>query len=67
VSSVIVRNKVKGKDIKVAKEEYGSYIKIVCDVKRKVIVIGGEWHVDSEKLLLNDGNKQEDLSGGELI
>lgn len=61
---VIVKDRVTEKDINKAKEEHGSYIKIVVDVKRKDMVIGGEWHVDAEKILLGEGSKQENLWGG---
>ena len=61
---VIVKDRVTEKDINKAKEEHGSYIKIVVDVKRKHMAIGGEWHADAEKILLSGGSKQENLWGG---
>jgi hypothetical protein len=61
---VVIKNKVNQKDIKKASEEYGSYIKIVVDVKTEDMIIGGEWHVDAEKELLKLGNLQENIWGG---
>ncbi|RJO63675.1 MAG: hypothetical protein C4540_06555 [Candidatus Omnitrophota bacterium] len=47
-------------------EDLKGYIKIVVDVKRKVLAAGGEKHVDGERLLLEDGSRQEDLWGAGL-
>ena len=61
---VIIRDKVQASDIKVASEDYGKYVKIVADIGRKIIAIGGQWHADAEKTLLEDGSDQKDLWGG---
>ena len=45
-------------------EEYDSYIKTVIDVKRKICSAGARMHYESEKILLEQGSKQEDLWGG---
>jgi len=41
-----------------------SYIKVVVDVERKTLAGGGEFHVDCEKILLDNGSKQKNLWGG---
>jgi hypothetical protein len=46
------------------KEEYGSYIKTVIDVERKICSSGANMHYESEKILLKDGTKQSDVWGG---
>lgn len=53
------------------KEEIGKmralfnvYIKTVVDVNRKICSAGCDRHFDSEKILLEQGSKQEDLWGG---
>ena len=52
-------------DIKNAREEYPSYIKITADLSQEIIAIGGEYHADAEKILLeNYGSKQKDIWGG---
>lgn len=61
---VIVEDKVTAKDLEEASEEYGEYIKVVCDVETGALAIGGEWHADSEKALLGLGSKQGNLWGG---
>lgn len=47
----------------VAKQRFGDMVKAVVDIKKKIIVIGGELHADEEALLLDQGSDQEDLWG----
>lgn len=61
---LILRAKPTPKQIKEMGEHFGSYIKVVADLDRKIISGGGEYHVDGEQLLLADGSKQPDLWGG---
>lgn len=44
-------------------EDLKGYIKVVVDVRRKVLSASGEGHVDGEHLLLRDGSLQKDLWG----
>lgn len=60
VNSVPVSNS----NIDIAKQDYGDYIKFVADIERNVLAIGGEWHADAEKVLLEQGSKQINLWGG---
>lgn len=59
-----MKEKATTEDIRIASEEYGCYIKIVIDIKSGLTVIGGEWHADGEKILLENGSRQEDIWGG---
>lgn len=62
---VVIGKKLTTSDVKKAREEYSSYIKITADVKQEIVAIGGEYHADAEKLLLeNCGSKQRDVWGG---
>ena len=45
-------------------ELFEVYIKTVIDVKRKMCSAGCNRHFDSEKILLAQGSKQENLWGG---
>ena len=45
-------------------ETFEIYIKTVIDLKKKVCSAGCDLHADSEKILLEQGSKQEDLWGG---
>jgi hypothetical protein len=38
-------------------------VKLVVDVEREILTIGGELHSDAEELLLDDGSRQEDSWG----
>ena len=44
-----------------AASQFGDMIKAVVDVRRKIMVIGGELHSDEEAVLLEDGSDQGDL------
>jgi len=44
-------------------EVYPTLIKIVVDVRRRVLAGGGEMHADCESLLLAEGSEQDDLWG----
>lgn len=40
---------------------FGDMVKYVVDLRRGVLAVGGEMHVDAEALLLEDGSRQDDL------
>jgi hypothetical protein len=63
---IIVRSKVDPETLKKIAEDLKGYIKVVVDVRRKILSAGGEKHVDGEQLLLKDGSHQEDLWGAGL-
>lgn len=44
-------------------QEYDGMIKIVVDVRRKILAGGGEMHTDCESVLLDAGSEQDDLWG----
>jgi hypothetical protein len=64
MSVVYLKNKATQSDILKAQEEYGKYIKIVVDVKNNLVAIGGEWHADGEKVLLEMGADKDSIWGG---
>jgi uncharacterized protein DUF5674 len=43
--------------------ESGSMIKIVVDIRRRILAGGGEMHADCESALLDEGSEQDDLWG----
>jgi len=61
---IIVEGKLSKKDFQKAREEYQGYIKLTIDIKRQKVALGGEYHADAEKKLLDQGSKQENLWGG---
>jgi len=63
---LIVRAKIDSETRKKIAEDLKGYIKVVVDIRRKILAAGGEKHVDGERLLLEDGSLQEDLWGAGL-
>lgn len=51
-------------EIEKLKEQFEFYIKTVIDIEKKVCSAGCDRHFESEKLLLEQGSKQDDLWGG---
>jgi len=46
------------------RSEYGDYFKVTVDIAKETLVAGGELHADGEKLLLENGARQDDVWGG---
>ena len=44
-------------------KEYETMLKIVVDIRRRVLAGGGEMHSDCESTLLDDDSEQDDLWG----
>jgi hypothetical protein len=42
---------------------FGDMVKLVADLERGVVAVGGELHADAEQLLLSEGSRQADLWG----
>ena len=61
---VVLQQGVTKKDLAKAREEHRDYIKITADIFQNIVAIGGEYHADAEKLLLERGSRQENIWGG---
>jgi hypothetical protein len=48
---------------RMAREQFGDFVKAVVDIGRGVMALGGELHADQEALLLEQGARQADLWG----
>jgi len=59
----ILRTKATVEQIAGMLKEYETMIKIVVDIRRRVVAGGGEMHSDCESVLLDDGSEQDDLWG----
>ena len=46
-----------------AKEFYVEMVKGGADIEKGIIALGGEWHIDANIVLMDDGSKQENLWG----
>lgn len=62
---IITKNSPYSKaEIEKLKQEFGSYIKTVIDIGRKICSAGANRHFESERILLDSGSRQSDLWGG---
>lgn len=50
-----------------AEATFGDMVKVVVDINRRIMAIGGELHSDAEAILLGDGSKQSDLWGANIM
>ena len=64
---VILEKPAKISDIQKAREDFENYIKITTDIAKEIVIIGGEYHADAEKVLLSDyQSKQDNIWAGGL-
>lgn len=47
----------------IAKQGFGDMVKVVIDIQKGIMAVGGELHADEEALLLEQGSIQTDLWG----
>ena len=52
--------------ITIANEEFGDIVKVVVDVEKGIMAVGGELHADGEALLLDNGSEQKNLWGANV-
>ncbi len=62
VKDSISKNKLQ----KIAENQFGDLVKAVVDIEREIMAVGGDLHADEEKVLLEEGSKQENLWGVNL-
>ena len=61
---LIIRKKASKRQLQEISEHFRGYIKVVVDIEREILAGGSDRHADDEKILLDDGSKQENLWGG---
>ena len=62
---IVVIEKLTGKDVEKAREEYTNYIKITVDISKEIVAIGGEYHADAEEILVKDfQSENKNIWGG---
>ena len=61
---IVLDRKITPEEFEKAREVYDDYIKTVIDVERNVLAVGGEYHIDCEETLIEQGSKLENLYGG---
>ena len=64
VDVVVIERRIEPAELKRLVERFFSdMVKLVVDIRRRVIAVGGELHADAELLLLEQGSRQVDLWG----
>ncbi|NMB91273.1 hypothetical protein GYA37_00305 [candidate division WWE3 bacterium] len=61
---LILKDKATKEQIKNITEVYPGYTKVVVDIECGLLSAGGEYHIDCEQTLLENGSIQENLWGG---
>lgn len=61
---IILDRKIIKEEFEKACEVYKDYIKTVGDIKRNILAVGGEYHIDCEAVLIKSGSDPKDLFGG---
>lgn len=60
----IIEGKITLKELdEMSKKMFGNIVKAVVDIEKGIMVVDGELHADEEKMLLENGSKQENLWG----
>ncbi|MBZ1345379.1 MAG: hypothetical protein KY055_01960 [Candidatus Nealsonbacteria bacterium] len=60
----IVKNQIKREELqKLAQEQFGDLIKIVVDIEKEIMAVGGELHADEEVALMEEDSKRENTWG----
>lgn len=64
---IIVKTPISKPEIrKLAEQGFGDMVKAVVDIEKGIMALGGEMHADEERVLLENGSKQENLWGVNL-
>lgn len=61
----LIRGKASDREIEEMLSFHGTFIKLAVDVRRGILVGGGEFHADCEELLLENGSEQVDVWGAD--
>jgi hypothetical protein len=61
---LITDSKIDPADVRrLVERQFGDMVKVVVDVRRRMVAVGGELHADAEAMLLESGSQQADLWG----
>lgn len=61
---LILDNKIEPRELRrLAQAYFHDMVKLVVDVRRRLVGVGGQLHADAERLLLEGGSRQADLWG----
>lgn len=59
----LLRDQVTPQQMQELLKDQQGMIKLVVDIRRRILAAGGEMHADCESALLDDGSEQDDLWG----
>jgi len=60
----IIDKKISESELReIAKDFYGNMVKGVVDIEREIVAMGGEYHMDANIVLTDDGSKQRNIWG----
>lgn len=60
----IIRAPITRADVqRAAEQSFGDFVKVVVDLGRNIMAMGGELHADIEEVFLADGSEQKNLWG----
>jgi hypothetical protein len=60
----IIDKKISESELReIAKDFYGEMVKGVVDIEREIIAMGGEYHMDANIILTDNGSKQQNIWG----
>ena len=61
---IVLDHKTTSKEFEQARNIYNDYIKTVIDIEKNILAVGGEFHIDCEEVLIEQGSRLENLYGG---
>ena len=60
---LVLREPIAPLELEPLKFWHHTLVKGVADIRRGVIALGGEWHMDANTVLIADGSEQQDMWG----
>ena len=60
----IINKKIAESELReIARDFYGEMIKGVVDIEREILALGGEYHMDANNKLIENGSRQQNIWG----
>lgn len=64
----VVKDKISTAELKeLGKVFYDTMIKGVVDIENEIIAFGGEYHIDANGVLIDEGSRQSDIWGFNIV
>lgn len=61
---IIFKEKATKEQVEEISKIYIGYTKVVVDIDQELLAAGGEYHIDCEQALIDNGSAQDNLWGG---